>query len=121
MFLSVLSYKLQDRGKNLIIINRWLPSSKECGVCFERDLGLTLKDRMFECPSCGHEEDRDLNAARNIKRFGLQQHFDAVGTTVFVKSSHGSKNLVKARGPSKSSAVTQDGSKEAPLRIAFAI
>ena len=121
MFLSALSYKLQDRGKNLIIINRWLPSSKECSACFERHSGLTLKERMFECPSCSHEEDRDLNAARNIRRFGLQQHFDPVGTTGFVKSSHGSKNLVKAREPSKGPAVTQDGSKEAPVRIALAI
>ena len=61
------------------------------------------------------------HAAPNIRRFGLQQHFDAVGTTVFVKSSHGPKNLVKARGPSKGSAVMQDGSKEAPGRIALAI
>lgn len=73
MFDVLLTYKLRENGKNYIKIDRFLPSSKECCKCYTKHTELKLNDRVFVCPSCGHIEDRDLHAAINIKRFGLQQ------------------------------------------------
>ena len=57
---------------NLIRIGRFEPSSKmcECGYIY-RD--LKLSDRIWTCPSCGAVNDRDLLAARNIKKFGVRK------------------------------------------------
>lgn len=53
------------------IIDRFYPSSKTCSNCgWERE-DLTLSDRIFKCEKCGIEIDRDLNAALNIERVGV--------------------------------------------------
>ena len=71
-FFRILSYKSDWKGVNLIRIGRFEPSSKmcECGY-IHRD--LKLSDRIWTCPSCGAINDRDLLAARNIKKFGLEK------------------------------------------------
>ena len=71
-FFRILSYKSDWKGVNLIRIGRFEPSSKmcECGYV-HRD--LKLSDRIWTCPSCGAVNDRDLLAARNIKKFGLEK------------------------------------------------
>lgn len=71
-FFRQLEYKCDWYGKNLIRIGRFEPSSRmcECGHIYKE---LTLKDRTWVCHACGRENDRDLLAARNIKRFGLQK------------------------------------------------
>ena len=51
------------------IIDRFYPSSKTCSKCGRIKENLALKDRRFEC-QCGHELDRDLNAAMNILAVG---------------------------------------------------
>lgn len=71
-FFSMLEYKCQWYGKTLIRIGRFQPSSKMCG-CGYINRGLKLSDRKWTCPKCGTTNDRDLLAARNIKRFGLQE------------------------------------------------
>lgn len=67
---GVLKYKCEWYGKNLIVINRFAPSSKRCFDCGEINQELTLADRQWTC-ECGSHHDRDLNAAKNIKWFGL--------------------------------------------------
>ncbi|NCX55835.1 MAG: transposase [Burkholderiaceae bacterium] len=52
-------------------IDRWHPSSKECNQCGQIKKDLKLSDRVYRCDGCGHEEDRDLNAAKNIRTAGL--------------------------------------------------
>ena len=42
-------------------------------LCGYINKDLTLKDREWDCPHCGRHNDRDLLAAVNIKRFGLQK------------------------------------------------
>ena len=71
-FFRMLQYKSEWRGVNLIRIGRFEPSSKmcECGY-IHRD--LKLSDRVWTCPECGAVNDRDLLAARNIKKFGLEK------------------------------------------------
>lgn len=71
-FFRQLQYKCDWYGKNLIRIGRFEPSSKMC-LCGYINKDLTLKDREWECPQCGRHNDRDLLAAVNIKRFGLQK------------------------------------------------
>ena len=71
-FFRQLQYKCDWQGKNLIRIGRFEPSSKMC-LCGYINKGLTLKDREWNCPQCGRHNDRDLLAAINIKRFGLQK------------------------------------------------
>jgi len=71
-FKSFLEYKCEWYGKNLSIIGRFDPSSKSCSVCGKINKELTLKDRNWKCNSCGTEHDRDINAALNIRNFGLR-------------------------------------------------
>lgn len=71
-FFRQLQYKCDWYGKNLIRIGRFEPSSKMC-LCGYINKDLTLKDREWHCPHCGRHNDRDLLAAVNIKRFGLQK------------------------------------------------
>lgn len=71
-FFRQLQYKCEWYGKNLIRIGRFEPSSKMC-LCGYINKELTLKDREWNCPQCGRHNDRDLLAAMNIKRFGLQK------------------------------------------------
>ena len=70
-FFSMLEYKCEWYGKTLIRIGRFEPSSKMC-ECGYINRELKLSDRKWTCPKCGTTNDRDLLAARNIKRFGLQ-------------------------------------------------
>lgn len=48
------------------LVNRWFPSSKKCSCCGEKNLSLTLADRVFTCGICGMEIDRDFNASLNL-------------------------------------------------------
>ena len=71
-FFRMLQYKSDWRGVNLIRIGRFEPSSKMCGCGYiHRD--LKLSDRIWTCPECGAVNDRDLLAANNIKKFGLEK------------------------------------------------
>ena len=71
-FVNMLKYKSQWYGRELHQINRFSPSSKTCSNCGWINVDLTLSDRIFECEDCGHVQDRDLNAAINIKNFSNQ-------------------------------------------------
>ena len=72
MFLDMLNYKLEWRGKKLIKIDRYFPSSKLCNECGYKNNDLTLKDREWVCPRCGKKHNRDINAAINIRNEGLR-------------------------------------------------
>jgi len=62
----MLAYKTERDGGTLVVADRWYPSSKTCSDCGSVKAKLTLKDRIFACDQCGHTEDRDVNAARNL-------------------------------------------------------
>ncbi|MCR4589009.1 MAG: transposase [Lachnospiraceae bacterium] len=70
MFLSMLEYKLSDRGKHFVKVDKWFPSTQLCSHCGGR-LKLTLNQHIYKC-SCGLTIDRDLNAAINIRNEGLR-------------------------------------------------
>jgi putative transposase len=71
-FRQMLTYKAEAYGAEVIVADRWFPSSKLC-VCGVVHDALTLKDRVFVCPKCGYTEERDVHAAKNLARYpGLQ-------------------------------------------------
>ena len=70
-FIRQLKYKSEWYGKNVVLIGRFEPSSKTCSVCGYKKHDLKLSDREWICPECGEHHDRDINAAINIKNFGL--------------------------------------------------
>ena len=74
----VLEYKSKWLGHNLIFIDRWASSTKTCSHCGFHNSTLTLSDRSWTCPGCGTHHDRDVNAALNIKRMGLEKLLPAV-------------------------------------------
>jgi len=76
MFVTMLEYKAEWYGKNILKIGRFEPSSKTCSVCGSVNKELTLKDREWTC-SCGTLLNRDVNAAINIKNFALKNHLSA--------------------------------------------
>jgi putative transposase len=67
-----LEYKCGWYGRELIVVDRFYPSSKTCSSCGWKNGDLTLKDRDFICKDCGTVIDRDLNASINIEREGLR-------------------------------------------------
>ncbi|ACK65408.1 transposase, IS605 OrfB family [Rippkaea orientalis PCC 8801] len=70
-FNGQLEYKCQWYGKELIKIDRYFPSSKRCGNCGHIIDKLPLNIRQWECPNCGANHDRDINASQNILAAGL--------------------------------------------------
>jgi putative transposase len=62
----MLGYKTEREGGTLLVADRWYPSSKTCSNCGSVKATLTLKNRVFACDHCGHTEDRDVNAVRNL-------------------------------------------------------
>lgn len=75
-FLTLLEYKAQWYGKNILKIGRFVPSSKTCSCCGHKMDKLPLSVRSWQCPSCQSVNDRDLNASQNIRNFALA---DALG------------------------------------------
>ncbi|MCR4562174.1 MAG: transposase [Bacilli bacterium] len=71
-FKNILKYKLDERGKRLIVVSRWFKSSKMCSNCGFVKEDLQITDRIYICPSCGLKIDRDYNAAINLKHEGIR-------------------------------------------------
>ena len=72
MFLNMLEYKLADRGKYFVKVDKWFPSSQICSCCGQ--IHKEMKDltiRTLRC-DCGLSISRDQNAAINIKNEGLR-------------------------------------------------
>ena len=73
LFTEILAYKLADRGKRLVKINKWFPSSQLCHCCgYQNSAVKDFSIRVWICPACNAKHDRDINAAVNIKNEGLR-------------------------------------------------
>ena len=79
-FARLLEYKCAERGRSLVKIGRFYPSSKTCSACGHRLDALSLSVRSWDCPSCGVHHDRDVNAARNILTEGKRILSNTEGT-----------------------------------------
>ena len=70
LFMRQLMYKCELYGSQLIIADRWFPSSKICSHCGTKKESLSLSERVFYCEHCHLLLDRDLNAALNLAKLG---------------------------------------------------
>ena len=70
-FRKQLEYKFNDRGIQLIVADRFYPSSKRCSCCGKIKKDLRLSDRTYKC-ECGNVIDRDFQASLNLKAYGEQ-------------------------------------------------
>lgn len=68
-------YKATIYGGEAIAVDRWFPSSKTCNRCSVVKESLALSDRQFVCDACGHTDDRDVNAAKNLRRAGYARSY----------------------------------------------
>ena len=65
-FRTKIQAKCNENGIELRVVDRWFPSSKTCHCCGAIKKDLKLSDRTFTC-DCGYIEDRDFNAALNLR------------------------------------------------------
>ena len=68
-FRKQLEYKCSDKGIQLIVADRFYPSSKLCSCCGNIKKDLKLSDRVYRC-ECGNMIDRDFQASINLKAYG---------------------------------------------------
>ena len=66
MLKQVLTNKALVNDKQVVLVDRFYPSSKTCSVCGHKKQDLKLSDREWTCPNCGTKHNRDINAAVNI-------------------------------------------------------
>jgi putative transposase len=94
---SMLEYKCAWYGRELVVIDRWFPSSKlcgNCGNCGTVAAKLPLNVRAWTCV-CGAVHDRDVNAARNILAAGLAVSACGDGVRPQRESSRTGRSSVK--------------------------
>ena len=75
----MLKYKAEKDGKTYVEVDRFFPSSKTCNNCLHKVSEMLLDVRHWDCPSCKSRNDRDVNAAKNIRDEALR--FLALGTS----------------------------------------
>ncbi|MFF4104159.1 RNA-guided endonuclease InsQ/TnpB family protein [Streptomyces sp. NPDC001903] len=66
----MLEYKAAWYGRNLVVVDRWFPSSKLCSHCGSLAGKMPLSVRTWTCEGCGTTHDRDVNAAKNLLAAG---------------------------------------------------
>lgn len=73
MFVTFLQYKLEEKGKQLVKVDKFFASSQNCNRCGYKNPDMkNLSVRTWDCPECGTHHDRDVNAAINIRNEGLR-------------------------------------------------
>ena len=99
-FVSMLTYKAEWNGKKIVKIDRFFPSSQTCNVCgYINKQTKDLSVREWECPICHTHHNRDINAAINILRFGLNNI--SAGTVDYTGGEEVRAFLLKGRSSVK--------------------
>jgi len=80
-FRIMLETKAKDCGCEVIVADRFYPSSKLCSKCGNKKTDLKLSDRVYKCECCGLEMDRDLNASINLGKLGTRRPDELVDPT----------------------------------------
>ena len=83
-FLTLLKHKAKRAGIKIVEADTFYPSSKTCSNCGAKDTDLLLSDRTYHCSVCDHTQDRDLNAAINLRNLavGHTERRNACGDSV---------------------------------------
>jgi putative transposase len=97
-FRTMLEYKADWHGRELIAVDRWFPSSKLCSACGRLAEQMPLTVRTWTC-RCGAVHDRDVNAARNILAEGLSVAACGAGVRPQRESSRTGQLAVKQENP----------------------
>jgi len=111
-FRRQLTYKAKLYGSDLVVADRWFPSTKRCSHCGTVRDSISLDERVFHCSSCGFSICRDENAARNLRTvsstgiYARRQEGSDDGSNVIVKPC-----LVEARTTPRMLKVTLAGTK----------
>lgn len=74
-----LEYKADWYGRDIIVIDRWTPTSKVCSSCGSVVDNMSLSVREWTCKDCGEHHDRDINAAINILHTAMGAEINARG------------------------------------------
>lgn len=99
-FVSMLTYKAEWNGKNVVKIDRYFPSSQTCNVCgYVNKHTKDLSVREWECSVCHTHHDRDVNAAINILRFG--RNHTSAGTVDYTGGEEIRADLSESRSSVK--------------------
>jgi putative transposase len=78
-FRRQLTHKAPEYGVDLVVAERWFPSSKTCSVCGHKLDKLALSVRQWTCPICGTVHHRDINASVNLRNIGVTHTLTACG------------------------------------------
>ncbi|QUM80007.1 IS200/IS605 family element transposase accessory protein TnpB [Moritella sp. 5] len=70
-FVDKVAYKAEMYGVHLVKCNQWFASSKTCSCCGDKVKDMPLNIRHWSCPSCNTQHDRDINASKNIRHYGI--------------------------------------------------
>lgn len=70
-FRRQLEYKSKWYGSEVVVADRFFPSSKICSCCGNKKDILKLSERVYRCDVCGNKTDRDLNASKNLANLAL--------------------------------------------------
>jgi len=97
-FRTMLEYKADWHGRDVIAVDRWFPSSKLCSACGALAEKMPLNVRSWKC-RCGTAHDRDVNAARNILAEGLSVAACGAGVRPQRESSRTGQLAVKQENP----------------------
>ena len=99
-FVSMLTYKVEWNGKKVVKIDRFFPSSQTCNVCgYINKQTKDLSVREWECPVCHTHHNRDVNAAINILRFGLNH--TSAGAVDYTGGEEVRADLLEGRSSAK--------------------
>ena len=71
-FRRQIEYKAELYGIEVVIADRFYPSSKTCHVCGNVKRDLKLSDRVYRCDCCGNVVDRDVNASINLANYNIE-------------------------------------------------
>ncbi|MDR2697843.1 MAG: transposase [Holophagales bacterium] len=89
-FRRQLEYKAEWRGGSVIVADRFFASSKTCSNCGHKQNDMPLSIRKWQCPDCGKQHDRDINAAINLRNMAVSSTVSACG-----EGGSGCKSRVK--------------------------
>ncbi len=97
---TMLEYKCAWYGRDLVVVDRFFPSSKMCSApgCAYVHASLPLDTREWTCPGCGVTHDRDVNAANNLKAAGLAASACGAGVRPQRESSRTGRPATKQEG-----------------------
>ncbi|MFC9088812.1 RNA-guided endonuclease InsQ/TnpB family protein [Nocardiopsis dassonvillei] len=97
---TMLEYKCAWYGRDLVVVDRFFPSSKLCSTpgCGYLNVSLPLHVRTWTCPSCGVAHDRDVNSANNLRAAGLAASVCGAGVRPQRESSRTGRSATKQEG-----------------------